>query len=161
MISEGQCNTPGHSPTYTTADPAMVRLLEQTVAESGVGEVTLKGRYGYRLVNRKARGGVAESNRTHLWLKTHGLNVGAPDKFVPQCVFMAPETSVRLFLQALFSGDGSVYHSGEGDFPRILFKLAAPDRGRASLVAAIWGVFPNSGQDYGDRNACVARNDHR
>ena len=28
MISEGQCNTPGHSPTYTTADPAMVALLE-------------------------------------------------------------------------------------------------------------------------------------
>jgi hypothetical protein len=101
MISEGQCDAPGHSPTYTTADPAMVRLLEQTVAEAGLGE---------------GRGGVAESDRTHLWLKAHGLNVGAADKFVPQCVFMAPEISVRLFLQALFSGDGSVYHSSEGVF---------------------------------------------
>jgi deoxycytidine triphosphate deaminase len=93
MISEGQCNTPGHSPTYTTADPAMVKLLEQAVAESGL-----------------------ESDRAHLWLKAHGLNLGAADKFVPQCVFMAPENAVRLFLQALFSGDGSVYHSGEGVF---------------------------------------------
>jgi intein/homing endonuclease len=116
MISEGQCNTPGHSPTYTTADPAMVKLLERTVAESGMGETTFKGRYGYRLVNRKGRGGIPEKNRAHLWLKAHGLNVGAADKFVPQCVFMAPEISVRLFLQALFGGDGSVYHSDTGFF---------------------------------------------
>ncbi|HXI48537.1 MAG TPA: hypothetical protein VNH39_08090, partial [Steroidobacteraceae bacterium] len=26
MISEGQCDTPGHSPTYTTADPTLVQL---------------------------------------------------------------------------------------------------------------------------------------
>src|SRR5580658_1438851 len=116
MISEGQCHTPGHSPTYTTADPAMVKLLERAVAESGFGETTFKGRYGYRLVNRKGRGGIPEKNRAHLWLKAHGLNVGAADKFVPQCVFMAPEISVRLFLQALFSGDGSVYHSDTGFF---------------------------------------------
>ncbi len=116
MISEGQCNTPGHSPAYTTADPAMVKLLERAVAQSGLGETTFNGRYGYRLVNHKGRGGIPESNRAHLWLKAHGLNVGAGDKFVPQCVFMAPEISVRLFLQALFSGDGSVYHSGAGVF---------------------------------------------
>jgi deoxycytidine triphosphate deaminase len=96
MISEGQCNTPGHSPTYTTADPAMVKLLECTVAESGLG--------------------ASESNLANLWLKAHGLNVDAADKFVPQCVFMAPENSVRLFLQALFSGDGNVCHSDEGAF---------------------------------------------
>ena len=113
MISEGQCNTPGHSPTYTTADPAMVALLESAMAASGLGEITYKGRYGYRLVNRKGRGGIAERNRAHAWLQDLGLNVGAVDKFVPQIVFTAPEPSVRLFLQALFSGDGSVYHSDE------------------------------------------------
>jgi deoxycytidine triphosphate deaminase len=116
MISEGQCDTPGHSPTYTTADPAMVRLLESSVADSGMGAVTFKGRYGYRLVNRQGRGGVPEHNRAHIWLKNYGLNVGAGEKFVPQSVFMAPENSVRLFLQSLFSGDGSVYHSEAGVF---------------------------------------------
>jgi deoxycytidine triphosphate deaminase len=75
MISEGQCDTPGHSPTYTTADPAKLELL-----------------------------------------KKHELNVGAGGKFVPQCVFTAPEGSVRLFLQSLFSGDGSVYSSKAGVF---------------------------------------------
>jgi deoxycytidine triphosphate deaminase len=116
MISEGQCDTPGHSPTYTTADPAMVALLESAMAASGLGEVTYKGRYGYRLVNRKGRGGIAERNRAHDWLRNLGLNVGAVRKFVPQSVFTAPEPSVRLFLQALFSGDGSIYHSEGGLF---------------------------------------------
>jgi deoxycytidine triphosphate deaminase len=95
MISEGQCNTPGHSPTYTSADPAMVALLESAMSASGLGEVTDKGRYGLRNLE---------------------LNVGAGEKFVPQNIFMAPEPSVRLFLQALFSGDGSIYHSDAGIF---------------------------------------------
>jgi deoxycytidine triphosphate deaminase len=116
MISEGQCDTPGHSPTYTTADPAMVRLLTASIADSGLGVVTFKGNYGYRLVNRAGRGGVPERNRAHLWLQKYGLNVGAGEKFVPQSVFTAPENSVRLFLQSLFSGDGCVYHSKAGVF---------------------------------------------
>src|SRR5580693_5561011 len=94
MISEGQCNTPGHSPTYTTADPVMVALLESAMAASGL----------------------AERNRAHDWLRNLELNVGAADKFVPQIIFTAPEPCVRLFLQALFSGDGSVYHSERGAF---------------------------------------------
>jgi deoxycytidine triphosphate deaminase len=114
MISEGQCNTPGHSPTYTTADPAMVAVLESAMAASGLGVITYKGRYGYRLVNRKGRGGIAERNRAHEWLRNLELNVGAADKFVPQIIFTAPEHSVRLFVQALFSGDGSIYHSNGG-----------------------------------------------
>src|ERR1700723_921644 len=116
MISEGQCNTPGHSPTYTTADPAMAALLESALAASGLGEITYNGRYGYRLVNRKGRGGIAERNRAHDWLRNLELNVGAADKFVPQMIFTAPEPSVRLFLQALFSGDGSIYHSDRSLF---------------------------------------------
>jgi hypothetical protein len=55
-------------------------------------------------------------NRAHARLKKYALNVGAADKFVPQCIFTAPESSVRLFLQALFSGDGSVYSSNAGAF---------------------------------------------
>ncbi len=116
MISEGQCHTPGHSPTYTTADPALVGLLKTTVQASALGEVTFKGRYGYRLVNRSGRGGVPEHNRAHRWLQRYGLNVGAGEKFVPQAIFTAPRPSVRLFLQALFSGDGSIYSSGESVF---------------------------------------------
>jgi deoxycytidine triphosphate deaminase len=116
MISEGQCDTPGHSPTYTTADPALVDLLKTCMADSGLGVVTFKGRYGYRLVNRQGRGGVPEHNRAHAWLQKYQLNIGAGEKFVPQSIFTAPESSVRLFLQSLFSGDGSVYSSKAGLF---------------------------------------------
>jgi deoxycytidine triphosphate deaminase len=116
MISEGQCDTPGHSPTYTTADPAMVDLLKSAMADSGMGVITFNGRYGYRLVNRQGRGGIPERNRAHLWLQKYGLNVGALQKFVPQSIFTAPENSVRLFLQSLFSGDGSIYSSKAGVF---------------------------------------------
>jgi len=49
----------------------------------------------------------------HRWLAGHGLNVGSDHKFVPQAVFRASERSVRLFLQALFAGDGGRYTSGD------------------------------------------------
>jgi deoxycytidine triphosphate deaminase len=116
MISEGQCDTPGHGPTYTTADPALVALLESAMAASGLGEITHNGRFGYRLVNRKGRAGLAERNRAHVWLQNLGLNIGAGDKFVPQSIFTSPEPSVRSFLQALFSGDGSIYLPDRGVF---------------------------------------------
>jgi deoxycytidine triphosphate deaminase/intein/homing endonuclease len=116
MISEGQCNTPGHSPTFTSADPVLVQLLEAAVAAAELGTVTYNGRYGYRLVNRKGRGGIPEASRSHRWLQRHRLNVGAEGKFVPQAIFMAPRELVRLFLQALFSGDGGLYHSRESLF---------------------------------------------
>ncbi len=116
MISKGQCDTPGYSPTYTTADPALVALLKSAMAASGMGEITYKGLYGYRLVNHKGRGGVAQRNRAHDWLKNLRLNVGAGDKFVPQIVFTAHQPAVRLFLQALFSGDGGIYHADKGVF---------------------------------------------
>ncbi len=116
MIAEGQCSTPGYSPVFTTEDPAQLALLETCVAAGGLGEVTHKGGFGYRLVNHPSRGGVPQANRAALWLEKHALNVGSGDKFVPQAVFTATRESVRLFLQALFAGDGGLYRQGEGIF---------------------------------------------
>lgn len=120
MISEGQCRTPGHSPIFTSGDPVLVELLEWCIAKSGLGAVTYRGCYGYRLVNRlingAGRGGKAEPNRASRWLKAYGLNVTAEGKFVPQAIFMAPKESVHLFLRALFSGDGGLYRSGASFF---------------------------------------------
>jgi deoxycytidine triphosphate deaminase len=116
MISEGQCDTPGYSPTFTSSDPVLVRLVEQCVAEGGLGSVTAKLASGYRLVNKPGRGGAVTRNRAALWLKGYGLDVTAEGKFVPQAVFMAPREPVQRFLRALFSGDGGVYRSGESFF---------------------------------------------
>jgi len=109
MISEGCCNVPGSSPIFTTSDPVLAELTKRCVAESGMGVVSFDGRMGYRLVNHLGRGGVPEPNRAHQWLKRLGLNNGSADKFVPQCIFTAPEATTRLFLQALFAGDGGLY----------------------------------------------------
>jgi len=115
MISEGQCRCPGHSPTFTSADDALVALLEQCVAEGALGCVSPKpGNMGYRLVNHRGRGGVPARNRAQQWLAAHGLDVNAGEKFVPQAIFRAPKESVRAFLQALFSGDGGLCRHGTG-----------------------------------------------
>jgi deoxycytidine triphosphate deaminase len=116
MISEGQCRTPGHSPTFTSEDPVLVGLLEQCVEWGGLGTVTYRGRYGYRLVNRQGRGGIPERNRAAHWLEKYGLNVKAEDKFVPQAIFTAPKEAVCLFLRALFSGDGGLYRTAQSFF---------------------------------------------
>jgi deoxycytidine triphosphate deaminase len=116
MISEGQCDTPGHSPAFTSSDPVLVSLLKRCVADSGLGSVTAKPVSGYRLVNKPGRGGIQTFNRAALWLKRYGLNVTAGGKFVPQAIFIAPRESVQRFLRALFSGDGGVYRSGESFF---------------------------------------------
>ena len=116
MIAEGQCHAPGHSPTFTSSDPVLVALLERSVIAGALGTVTPRPHDGYRLVNHAGRGGVPERNRASRWLASLGLDVGAGQKFVPQKIFTAPQASVRLFLQALFSGDGGVYSSGESCF---------------------------------------------
>jgi len=116
MISEGQCDTPGHSPAFTSSDPVLVRQLEECVSRGALGSVTPRPVDGYRLVNRPGRGGAMIPNRATLWLKGHGLNVTAGSKFVPQVVFKAPRPAVQCFLRALFSGDGGVYRSEDSFF---------------------------------------------
>jgi deoxycytidine triphosphate deaminase len=114
MIAECQCSAPGHSPTFTSCDPALVAMLKGAMSDSGMGEVTFNGHMGYRLVNKRGRGGVARANRAQAWLASYRLDVTSGYKFVPQRIFMAPKESVRLFLQALFGGDGGVYCSTGG-----------------------------------------------
>ena len=116
MISEGQCDTPGHSPTFTSSDPVLVRLLKECVEQGGLGCVTDRPKCGYRLVNRVGRGGLPATNRATVWLRKYGLNVGAAGKFVPQAVFTAPRGSVQRFLRALFSGDSGLYRHGDSFF---------------------------------------------
>lgn len=112
LLSDGQCRTPGSSPRYTTADPALASAFEQAVNDFG-SQCSPVGRYGYNAVNRRGRGGRAEPNRVYRFLLAHGCAVKSADKHVPRVIFRAERESVRIFLRALFSGDGSVYPNGE------------------------------------------------
>jgi deoxycytidine triphosphate deaminase len=110
MLSDGQCHTPGHSPRFTTTDLAVAELFTRSAQQFGC-EVTPLDRYGYNLVNHQGRGGVPEKNRAAVWLESLGCNVLSPEKRVPSVVFTAKRGAVRKFLQALFTGDGSIYTS--------------------------------------------------
>jgi deoxycytidine triphosphate deaminase len=112
MLSDGQCQTPGHSPTFTTSDPVLVEVLRDSVHEGLGGEVSHNGDMGYRIVNHRGRGGVPERNRATVWLEKHGIAEKAAGKHVPQAVFRSPRVSVARFLQALFAGDGGIYETG-------------------------------------------------
>ncbi len=116
MIAEGQCKTPGYSPTFSSGDAILVELLKRCIQEGGLGEVIFNGKYGYRLVNKAGRGGKQDCNRANQWLIRYGLNVTAESKFVPQAIFMSSKETTRLFLCALFSGDGGVYRSDASFF---------------------------------------------
>ena len=111
MISEGQ--TPGDSPAFTSADPALVALLRRCVEAGQLGTTIENSQGGYRLVNHLGGGSMPEPNRANLWLRENGLGVVAEARFVPQKIFTAPAATVRLFLQALFSADGGVFRSEE------------------------------------------------
>ncbi len=112
MLSDGQCNTPGHSPRDTTGDPVLADALMSSARAFGC-EVSPVGTYSYNLVNRHGRGGIPEVNRAYTWLKTLGCDKTSEYKFVPKVIFRARRDVVATFLQALFSGDGSVYRSGD------------------------------------------------
>jgi deoxycytidine triphosphate deaminase/intein/homing endonuclease len=115
MLSDGQCYTPGHSPRYTTGDPALVKIITKVAREMG-GDISPVSKYGYNLVNHRGRGGFQKTNIFTFWLRELGCAGPSSQKNIPQIVYTAQRTSMVKFLQAIFSGDGSIYKSNEGCF---------------------------------------------
>lgn len=115
LLSDGACRTPGSSPVYTTGDPALAAAFREAARHFGC-EVSPSGRFGWRIVNRRGRGGRMTRNRAAAWLASLGCAVLSAHKRVPGAVFRARRGAVRAFLSALFSGDGSFYRSEEGVF---------------------------------------------
>jgi deoxycytidine triphosphate deaminase len=113
LISDGQCGTPGRSPTYTSGDPVLRDFFSSAVAEFG-GVARPVGRISVNATNRGRRGGLMEPNRVFRWLQSLGLDVGSPHKFVPAPVFELAPALLSRFVRALFSGDGGVSTSGDG-----------------------------------------------
>ena len=114
MLSDGQCEAPGSSPTFTSSDPILVEAFCDSVREGLACEIGHNGHLGYRIVNHRGRGGIPERNRATEWLESHGIACKAAGKFVPQAIFRARREGTARFLQALFAGDGCAYRSGDG-----------------------------------------------
>ncbi len=149
MLADGACHTPGSSPCFTGADPRIVEVFTQSAHAFGCS-VTSNGRLGYRLVNRVGRGGVATRNRATAWLEGLGCNVLSRDKHVPPVVFTARRETAAAFLRALFSGDGSVYSSGDGvylEYATISERLADDVRHLLLRFGVFALVRPRRGRD--------------
>lgn len=112
MISDGQCRTPGSSPRYTSGDPVLHEVLNEKAATLGLFTKPV-GNMSRNITNSPSRGGIMEKNKMYRWLESLGLSVTSRGKFVPECVFEAPKRVIADFLRALFSGDGTVYRSGD------------------------------------------------
>jgi len=107
LLSDGQCSTPGSSPRYTSGDPVLRAAFSEAVTAFG-GVPRPVGHMSVNATNRGRRGGVMEPNRTFAWLRSLGLDVRSPEKFVPDVVFELRAPLLARFLRALFSGDGGV-----------------------------------------------------
>jgi deoxycytidine triphosphate deaminase len=110
LVADGQCNTPGSSPRYTTGDPRLAEVMADATRAFGC-DVSPVGNLGYNLVNRRGRGGIMTHNRVAAWLRSLNCAVLSVEKSLPPVVFRAPRNAVATFLRSLFSGDGSVYTS--------------------------------------------------
>jgi deoxycytidine triphosphate deaminase len=107
LLSDGQCSTPGSSPRYTSGDPVLRAAFAEAVAGFG-GVPRPVGRMSVNATNRGRRGGMMEPDRTFTWLRSLGLDVRSPEKFVPDAIFQLRAPNLARFLRALFSGDGGV-----------------------------------------------------
>ena len=113
LISDGQGNTPGSSPAYTSGDPVLRATFAEAVSAFGCVPRSA-GPMAVRATHLGHRGGAMECNRAFKWLESLGLAVESPGKFIPGVIFELGRTLLARFLRALFSGDGGVSISDEG-----------------------------------------------
>jgi deoxycytidine triphosphate deaminase len=113
MLSDGQCDTPGHSPRYTSGDPALREHFSRAVEAFGCVPRPV-AKLSVNATNNGGRGGQMEPNRVYRWLKSLGAAVKSPEKRVPDVVFELRRPLLARFLAALYSGDGGISISGEG-----------------------------------------------
>lgn len=151
LLFDGQCSTPGHSPRYTTNDPVLAEQFTESARAFGA-EVSPAEMDTYNAANRRGRGGIPEINRVDNWLRNLGCDTTSEHKVVPRVIFQARREAVAIFLRALFSGDGSVYRSGDAivlEYATISERLAYDVRHlllRFGIFAAVNSKPTGSGQ---------------
>lgn len=108
LIADGGLTT--NQVRYTKNDPVLQREFAEVVASRFPGCESV-------LIPRQDRADTARVNGSHRemrpWLEAHGLgNKKASEKRVPEVIFTLSRAQIALFLNRLFSGDGSVEASG-------------------------------------------------
>jgi len=116
---------------FSNSDEKIVSDFKNSVSEfDGKLKINDHGDYGYRLIKRErkvdrskmslntdekgmfCKGSIAPQKKSsiHQWLIGLGLyGKGSYDKFIPDCIFQLNKEKLSLFLNRLFSCDGSIY----------------------------------------------------
>ncbi len=114
LISEGKLGDKSGSPKYYQ-DKTITPLIRQDYINSlkdifPEGDIKDKHQTEVKInfYNMDTRFGT--TNKLRLLVREFGLDgKKSKDKFVPDVIFNLPEEKIAIFLQALFSGDGSIY----------------------------------------------------
>ncbi len=159
MISEGQCNTPGHSPTYTTADPAMVALLESAMAASGLGRLLTRVATVIDWSIEGPRRDRATKSRAR-WLRNLELNVGRRRQVRAAEHLHGARALGSPVSAGAFQRRRQHLSLRSERLPRVLLEVPAADRGCAPSSAAIRNLLADPRKDHGDWNTRMQNTDH-
>ncbi|MDD5499826.1 MAG: LAGLIDADG family homing endonuclease, partial [Candidatus Nanoarchaeia archaeon] len=128
LISEGHLSN-GFA-IFTNFDKEIINDFEKSVKEfDSCLQIKVHGKGGYRVVSKNKKYDFNESKATRnesgqfiesgikakkssliKWLISQGIyDKLSLEKIVPECIFSAPKRQIALFLNRLFSGDGSIY----------------------------------------------------
>ena len=110
LVADGSLGK-GSSPVFTKADPEVRMDFEAAVEAKGDECVEFTNKAGVEHVRVRGKSGSRNNVIAHLKeVGLHGLRSG--EKFVPDFVFGLEKSKLRLFLNRLFTCDGSVEASG-------------------------------------------------
>jgi len=114
LISEGKLGDVAGSPKYYQ-DKTISPLIRQDYTDSlkmifPDGEIIDKHQAEVTIVFRNMNTKNGTTNKLRLFVREFGLEgTKSADKFVPNIIFNLSTEKIAIFLQALFSGDGSIY----------------------------------------------------
>ncbi len=110
LIADGSL-AQGSTPTFTKVDPEVRLDFEAAIEAKGDECVEYANKKG--IIHVRIRGKRSSPNNVIAYLKEVGLNgLRSSEKFIPDFVFGLKKAKLRLFLNRLFSCDGSVETSG-------------------------------------------------
>ena len=111
LIAEGHCRTSWV--LFSNSDPVIFADFKEAIRcfDPELAVRFHSDSHTYRVVNKDNRYSFRE-NKVKSWLKSFNLyGLYAPEKFIPQEIFRLPKNQLSLFLNRLFSCDGSIYQT--------------------------------------------------
>jgi len=159
LLADGSLNENG-SPVFTKLDPEVRLDFEAAVERRGDECVEYDNSRGITHVRVRGKGGT--QNNVITFLKEYGLQgLRAPDKFIPDFVFGLKKPKLALFLNKLFTCDGSMEAAGRVSYSSTSIHMVRQVQHlllRFGIVSLIRNRFLD-GELYGAELLVASKND--